>query len=419
MGRLLRVAAIAGAAILFPVAPIHPTSTQALPMFARKYGLPCSSCHTSPPRLNEAGYAFREAGFRMPEEIGSVTEEPFDIFDYISARIQLRADEGRSKVGSQTSSKHEFLVQALEFYPFTGSWGKYFSSNIKVTFAPVGSPAVAIENAYAKVNNGNENRSVAGRVGIFHPYDGYGASDNPATISRPFFQTNPANFEQSTFFRTWGFDQAGAEIGLDYHRTSIRFALLNGLVLSKEDGKFVATAAQGGPLTKPSAGPNHHGPDFQVFVNHVLHPGGGGVSFHYYHGNLALPMSGNEKFFRNYFDRAAVYGSYPVAKRLHLFAGYQRGRDRRATGATFSSAGAFAEVSVPIHKLTEAGVRYDWFDPALTKQDNSQRGTTAYVNVWFYSQLRIVAEYQHKATRLQPATTQKDDVFQVRIIYIK
>jgi len=419
MARLLRGAVITWAAILFTMAPTHPTSTQALPMFARRYGLPCSSCHTSPPRLNEAGYAFRAAGFRMPEEIGAVTEEPFDIFDYISARIQLRADESRSKVGSQTSSKHQFLVQALEFYPFTGSWGKYFSSNMKVTFAPVGSPAVAIENAYAKVNAGNEKRFVAARVGIFHPYDGYGASDNPATISRPFFQTNAANFNQSTFFRTWGFDQSGVEVGLDYYRTSVRFALLNGLVLSKEDGNFVATAAQGGPLTKPSAGPTHRRPDFQVFVNQALHPGGGGVSFHYYHGNLALPISGTANFFRNNFDRAAIYASYPVAKRLRLFTGYQRGRDRTATGLTFSSAGAFAEASIPIHGLTEAGVRCDWFDPAINKQDDALKGSTAYVNAWFFNQLRVVAEYQHKATRLPPATTQKEDAFQVRIIYIK
>ena len=419
MVRVLRVAVIAGATILFMVAPTHPTSTQAMPMFARKYSLPCSSCHTSPPRLNEAGYAFRAAGFRMPGEIGTVTQEPFDIFDYISARIQLRADESRSKLGSQTNSQHQFLVQALEFYPFTGSWGKYFSSNVKITFAPVGTPSVAIENLYAKVNAGNEKRFVAGRVGIFHPYDGYGASDNPATISRPFFQTTPANFDQSTFFRTWGFDEAGAEVGLDYHRTSIRFALLNGLVLSKEDGKFVATAAQGGPLTKPSAGPTHDRPDFQVFVNQILHPDGGGVSFHYYHGNLALPASGTGSFFRNYYDRFAIYGSYPVIKRLHLFTGYQRGRDRRAAGGTFSSAGAFAEASVSINDLTEAGVRCDWFDPALSKHDNSQSGLTAYVNAWFYSQLRIVGEYQHKSTRLQPATTQKDDAIQVRIIYIK
>ena len=44
--------------------------TSALPMFARRYGVGCSTCHTSAPRLNETGYQFRAAGFRMPNEIG-------------------------------------------------------------------------------------------------------------------------------------------------------------------------------------------------------------------------------------------------------------------------------------------------------------------------------------------------------------
>src|SRR5262249_20302196 len=157
----------------------------------------------------------------------------------------------------------------------------------------------------------------------FHPYDGYGASDSPATISRPFFQTTAANLDQSTFFQTWGFDEGGVEVGFDSGHTSVRAAVLSGLVINKEDDKFKATA---GALAKPSAGPTYGTPDFQLFVNHALHPDGGGLSFHYYHGNLALPITGTPDFFRNDFDRAAIYGSYPV-KRLLLLGAYQYGRD--------------------------------------------------------------------------------------------
>src|SRR5215831_7342389 len=74
------------------------TSTWAMPMFARKYGLSCSACHTTAPRLNETGYRFRAAGFRMPEEIGRKSEEQFDIFDYLSTRIQFRTGATRTKV---------------------------------------------------------------------------------------------------------------------------------------------------------------------------------------------------------------------------------------------------------------------------------------------------------------------------------
>jgi hypothetical protein len=41
------------------------------------------------------------------------------------------------------------------------------------------------------------------------------------------------------------------------------------------------------------------------------------------------------------------------------------------------------------------------------------------VNAWFYSQLRVVAEYQHRETRRGAAPPREDDTFQVRFIYIK
>ena len=401
--------------ILMAAVFMEPSAT-AMPMFARKYGLTCSTCHTTAPRLNETGYRFRAAGFRMPEEIGREPEEQFDILDYISARVQVRTSATRSRIGSLTTTEHQTLLQAIELYPLTGAWGKNFSSDIKITFQPVSSPAVAIENLYGKFDTGSPQRFFSARVGYFHPYDGFGAADNPATISRPFFQTNPANLDQSTFFTTWGFDEGGAEVGFDTGHTSIRAAVLSGLVINKEDDQFSATA---GVLAKPSAGPTYGAPDFQLFVNQVLNPEGGGLAFHYYHGKLALPVTGTSNFFRNDFDRAAIYGSYPAMKHLQLFGAYQYGRDHTFSRGTFSSAGAFAEASVPIKGMTAAGVRYDWFDPARPKANNEIQGVTAYLNAWFFSQLRIVAEYQHKRTRRESLPPQTDDAFQLRVIYIK
>jgi hypothetical protein len=42
-------------------------SADAIPVFARKYGLSCNSCHTMFPKLSKMGVAFRERGFRMAE----------------------------------------------------------------------------------------------------------------------------------------------------------------------------------------------------------------------------------------------------------------------------------------------------------------------------------------------------------------
>ncbi len=417
MGRS-KLTVIAGIFVLV-VLIIDSGDAEAMPAFARKFGVSCASCHTTPPRLNETGYRFRAAGFRWPEGIGiKETAAHFDMLDYMSARLQVSYSNSRSKSGAtEASTSNGFKLQAFELYPFVGSWGKFFSADTKVTFGPSGAPV--IENAYVKGNVGDEKRFFEARLGIFHPYDGYGASDSPATISRPFFQTTPAIKSGSTLFTTWGFDQLGAEVGFDYNRTSVKATLFNGLVLTQEDGQFKASAAQGGALTPRSPAPSFNTPDFQLFFNQVLNSEGGGLSLQYYHGNLFLPVVNSSTFFLNKFDRVAVYGSYPIAKRVHLLGGFQRGRDHRATGEAFASEGAFVEAAVPINELTATGVRYDWFDPARDSENNQSKGITAYLNAWFYNQFRVVVEYQHKNTKRDSAPEQRDDAFQVRFIYIK
>ena len=63
-----------------------PRISDAMPMFSRKYHVACSTCHDAPtiPRLNEAGYKFRRAAFRMPEQIGQEEAEDFQLGNYFS-----------------------------------------------------------------------------------------------------------------------------------------------------------------------------------------------------------------------------------------------------------------------------------------------------------------------------------------------
>src|SRR5208282_2208881 len=57
------------AALLFtaaqPLYALPGLKTMALPMFARKYGLPCSACHTAWPELNNFGQVFRDNGYQL------------------------------------------------------------------------------------------------------------------------------------------------------------------------------------------------------------------------------------------------------------------------------------------------------------------------------------------------------------------
>src|SRR5439155_13756485 len=69
---------------------------RALPLFARKYNLPCTACHFAFPRLNAFGRAFRQNGYRMVGAVGTSPWEDKDVpisfvadvgYDYKSAFI--------------------------------------------------------------------------------------------------------------------------------------------------------------------------------------------------------------------------------------------------------------------------------------------------------------------------------------------
>lgn len=51
---------------IFGHSMIFPSEAEAVPAFARKYDLSCTSCHTKPPRLNPFGEAFNMSGFNIP-----------------------------------------------------------------------------------------------------------------------------------------------------------------------------------------------------------------------------------------------------------------------------------------------------------------------------------------------------------------
>ena len=46
-------------------APLSVIKVNALPAFARKYGMPCSSCHVAWPMLSPFGQAFKDNGYQM------------------------------------------------------------------------------------------------------------------------------------------------------------------------------------------------------------------------------------------------------------------------------------------------------------------------------------------------------------------
>src|SRR6058998_3632160 len=121
----------------------------AMPNFARKYGVPCGTCHTTIPRLNETGYKFRAAGFRLLEEIGKSEDKKFELGDYFAARLQARYDTQVTNqpngaavanvinnVPGPRTTTNALSFQEFTLYPLTGSWGKYFGSLAELSTSP-------------------------------------------------------------------------------------------------------------------------------------------------------------------------------------------------------------------------------------------------------------------------------------------
>ncbi len=407
-----------GGIIFFTVWVIwsYKSNITAMPNFARNTGMDCTGCHTVIPKLNQVGFRYRAAGFRLPADIG----QPMDfkgldkLYDF---RIQGRVDFKRTITGSSSANQFQLTNHEITFYPITGALTPNLSSEVEVSIEPGGSPE--FENAYGRWVTGKENSFFSARLGIFHPWEGYGASDRPVSLSRPLIQTSTANHNQNTFFKLWGFDQSGLEVAYNLEKTTFAATVFNGFFF--EDNAI--EPAQGGELKKSSSLKSFNTKDFQLAVNQLLTEDGGGVSVTYYRGTLDLPID-TINFFQNNFHRGAIYGAYPVTKKIHLLAGGELGIDQYydlsngSTNKRFASKGGFGEVDFFAHKNATLAGRFDWFDPSDRRKDNEVWAATTAINNPWNNGLQFIFEYQYKFTNRGASPDRKEHLAQLRAIVI-
>jgi len=101
-------------------AMLVPRTGDALPLFARKYEMQCTSCHLAFPRLNAFGMAFRQNGYRLPGEKGSSPWEskeiPLSLIGNVGIQ-HLRTSEDTSGTGTRDHfSTTRFIQNAVEFH---------------------------------------------------------------------------------------------------------------------------------------------------------------------------------------------------------------------------------------------------------------------------------------------------------------
>ncbi len=406
-------------------------SARAMPNFSRREGFDCTTCHTTIPRLNRFGYEYRNSGFRTPDTIGDRKQKDLpDFGTMFAARLQTEPSFVRTRTGGTTTNRGQISYFETTLYPLVGSFGRWWSSEGELSFAP--GEGFEVENAYVRATFGSAASRFNARVGVFHPWEGYGASDRPITINRPLFQRVPARYGAgagNTFFTLWGFDQAGIELGYTFAGFNIAASVLNGLVVREEEGRFIADPFQGGALSRANDDPNYNSKDYQVFANQFF--GDAALSAHYYHGKLTVPtgtVAAPGPEFTDKFDRLTVYGTLPLPRfggarvpPLSLLGGYVAGWDTGfaggATGGKSRSNGAFGEVFASVTPMVGAAVRYDWFDPSNKSSSNEQQAVVGAVNVAALNGAQGILEYRHRLNEGAATNTNTDEV-RLRLIYI-
>ena len=368
-------------------------------MFSRKYHMPCSACHDIVPRLNDVGYKFRRAGFRMPEQIGQDEVTDFNLGNYLSAHVALEYsvehtyDKTADPAVSRTDNR--LALEGVSFHPLTGSFQKHWATETEIAFSP--NEGVSIENAYVRGAWGGQDLWFQGRVGAFHAIEGFGASDRSIGVSVPLFMSQGAGLFQDTLFRLVEPSRLGADVGFQWKNTSLSFFVVNGLTTVAREGDVTVTGLSAGGATRE---------EFTMFANQILGERSG-ISAYWAHGSTRPPVDvagfgagTNPLTWRNDFDRVALFGSLGVGSFTGLVGG-ELGFDnaREPTNGTLSrsrSGGAFVEGDFAASPAVALFTRLDYFDPAAAATHNTQKGITAgaaFHQEWLY----LIPEMQYRS----------------------
>ena len=92
---------------------------KALPVFAQQYRVPCSMCHSIPPRLNTFGYAFQANHFNMPGNLSGKDSHPTQ---KSGTYVPITTIATSSYSNSITSRQATINFRSIEFF-FAGGLG--------------------------------------------------------------------------------------------------------------------------------------------------------------------------------------------------------------------------------------------------------------------------------------------------------
>lgn len=202
-----------------------PNESQALPAWARKYGVSCNVCHRpDAPRLSPLGHQFRKLGYRMPEEVG---QEPNykEIGEYIAMRGRARYEYENFAEGKTASTSRFKWNDATLFYggPVTKNLSAFFEWEWE------DSSDISLLGQFSWLM-GTPDRYLNLRLGQFHTLTrvGWAGFDRPSGISTPDALSTDLNGSAVPF--TVNQDERGLEAAIGLTKDIRVIAqVLNGL----------------------------------------------------------------------------------------------------------------------------------------------------------------------------------------------
>jgi len=361
--RWMSVAVPAIGAIAFSL--LTPTRSQAIPAFARKYGVKCYTCHLIPPVLNKTGYLFKRLGYRMPpDEMDGTKPAPkiseldkdikFSITNSLalvtqgSFTVEKNAPAGSTSTSSSSFNMDEAALFGAGSVPDTG-----FSYFVHYELYQGGSSF--LEQAFAQYNMGRANSNFFIKAGQMHMQEGEG------TRAAMFYNlfSDPALI--LTYVDAVNFSLDQHPVGLDVGYTwaspyfkqvfAISGKVTNGL---NADGSEILSDA-----TKNSK-------DYWVDADYWFGPDAG-VTVMAYHGTkdqIQNQGAANEFTYRPNVRRYGVFGNYLFFDKLDVLGGYIRNSDDwedtlGGPRSTYSGNGVRGEVDYYLRRGFALMARYD------------------------------------------------------------
>ena len=219
----------------------------AIPAFARKYGLPCSACHTAWPELNVFGQRFRDNGYQLMNERDSpIWQNP----SYWPATVRITPTWHLESTthqptdqapNGQTITQHGFDLSGMDLW-----FGGTLYKNISFVVLPSSDETATFhfEAAFVRFDNLWNNRWINFKFGKFE-------LDNMISEKRFLFLSNNGGFYQSYHFLPVGDvndfgigdNQIGAELSGHSDNSYTRYGLA---VLSSTDGNPGLPGSKGG-----------------------------------------------------------------------------------------------------------------------------------------------------------------------------